>query len=155
MNGAHLHLMVNHLPIVGIIIGGLVMLFGLILKKQQVKLTALAINIFSAITSFFAFFSGEAAEKVIEDMKGTSETLIHIHEAYAELFFILSIVLGVISLFTLYISIKMKKYTMYAWLVTLGISFILMFIGKQVGTSGGEIRHIEIRSENIKISELK
>jgi uncharacterized membrane protein len=155
MNGAHLHLIGNHLPIVGIIIGTLVMIVGLILKKDQVKQTALGINIFSAITSLFAFFTGEEAEEVVEDLKGVSETLIHIHEEYAELFFTLSLILGVISIVTLYLSIKANKYAKYGFLFALGLSLMLIFIGKQVGTSGGEIRHTEIRSENITVSELK
>lgn len=155
MNGAHLHLIVNHLPIVGIIIGLLVMIAGLILKKDQIKQTALGINIFSALTSLFAFFTGEEAEEVVEHLQGVSETLIHIHEEYAELFFTLSLILGAISIVTMYLSIKANKYAKYGFLVVLGLSLVLVFIGKQVGTSGGEIRHTEIRAENTKIAELK
>ncbi len=77
MNGAHLHLIGNHLPIVGIIIGTLVMIVGLILKKDQIKQTALGINIFSALTSLFAFFTGEEAEEVVEEIKGISDINTH------------------------------------------------------------------------------
>lgn len=155
MNGAHLHLIVNHLPIVGVIIGSLVMIAGLILKKNQIKQTALGINIFSALTSLFAFFTGEEAEEVVEHLQGVSETLIHIHEEYAELFFTLSLILGAISIVSLYLSIKENKYAKYGFLVALGLSLVSVFISKQLGTSGGEIRHSEIRLENTKIAELK
>jgi uncharacterized membrane protein len=148
MNGAHVHLIVNHLPIVGIIIGTLVMLTGLILKKEQIKQTALGINLFSALSAILAHFSGEEAEEVIEDMKGVSETLIHIHEEYAEVFFILALILGLISLLTLYFSIKRKSFAKYGMLAALGLSIALIIVGKQVGTSGGEIRHSEIRTQN-------
>jgi len=149
MNGAHLHLIANHLPIVGVIIGTLVMVVGLILKKDQIKQTALGINLFSAITALFAFFTGEEAEEVVEDIPGISETLIHIHEEYAEIFFNLSILIGVISIVALYLSIKGSKYAKYGFVLCLALSIALIVIGKQVGTSGGEIRHTEIRSENI------
>jgi len=154
MNGAHLHLIANHLPIVGVIIGTLVMIAGLILKREQIKQTALGIYIFSALTSMFAFFTGEEAEEVVEDIQGVSETLIHIHEEYAELFFTLSLILGAISIITLYLSIKSNKFAKYGFLISLALSLSLIFIGKQVGTSGGEIRHTEIRTDNNVVSEV-
>lgn len=148
MNGAHLHLITNHLPIVGVIIGSLVMIAGFILKKNQIKQTALGINIFAAITSLFAFFTGEGAEEVVEDLKGISETLIHHHEEHAELFFTLSLILGAISIVTLFLSIKSNKYANYGFFISLVFSVVLIFVGKEVGTSGGEIRHIEIRTNS-------
>lgn len=58
MNDAHYHLIVNHLPIVGLLIGILVLIAGLVFNKTEVKLTALGILIFSAITSIAAFYTG-------------------------------------------------------------------------------------------------
>jgi len=155
MNGAHLHLITNHLPIVGVIIGTLVLMTGFILKKDQIKQTALGINIFSAVTSLFAFFTGEEAEEVVEEMHGISETLIHIHEEYAELFFSLSLILGAVSIITLYLSVKASKFAKHGFIITLALSFALLFVGKQVGTSGGEIRHSEIRTGNAVYNEVR
>ena len=77
MNDVHFHLVVNHLPIVGLLIGILVLIAGLLLNKTEVKLTALGVFVFSAITSAFAFYTGEGAEEVVENISGISETLIH------------------------------------------------------------------------------
>lgn len=149
MNGAHFHLIVNHLPIVGVIIGTLVIITGFLLKKVQVKQTALGINVFSAITAIAVFLTGEGAEEVVEDMSGISETLIHIHEEYAETFLILAIILGVLSILTFWLSIKNHKLTNYGFLLTLILSIGLIVVGKLAGTSGGEIRHPEIRVDNL------
>ncbi|MBK8602240.1 MAG: hypothetical protein IPN87_03750 [Saprospiraceae bacterium] len=43
MNGAHFHLVVNHLPIVGLLIGILILITGLALKKVDIQLTALGV----------------------------------------------------------------------------------------------------------------
>ncbi|NOQ71726.1 MAG: hypothetical protein GQ574_06990 [Crocinitomix sp.] len=155
MNGAHFHLIVNHLPIVGVIIGTLVMITGFLLRKNQIKQTALGINIFSAITGVAAFLTGEAGEEVVEDLSGISETLIHIHEEYAETFLILSIILGVVSIITLFLSIKNHKLTKYGFLAALLLSISLIVVGKVTGTSGGEISHPEIRSDYIHVTELE
>lgn len=153
MNGAHLHLVVNHLPIVGVIIGTLVLLTGFVLRKKQVKETALGIFIFASITAIVAFLTGEEAEETVEHVSGISETLIHIHEEFAETFLILSIILGVISLITLFLSIKNIKYAKFGFVFSLLLALALVFVGKLVGTSGGEIRHSEIRSTNVITSE--
>lgn len=147
MNSAHFHLVVNHLPIVGVMIGTLVLITGLILKKTEVKQTALGIFVFSALTSIAAFYTGEGAEEVVENLAGVSETLIHTHEEYAESFFILSLILGGLSLvtfITVLIKFKLSKYLVFlCLLVAIGDGVL----AKLVGTSGGEIRHTEIRSD--------
>jgi len=147
MNDAHFHLVVNHLPIVGTLIGLLVLITGLLLKKSEVKLTAFGIFIFSAITSIVAFLTGEGAEEVVEDLSGISETLIHTHEEYAESFLILSISLGVIAIVGFIVELKKFKLLKLITILILLIAIANIVLGKYVGTSGGEIRHNEIRGE--------
>ncbi len=145
MNGAHIHLAVNHLPIVGVIIGALVLIAGMILRKQQVNLTALGIFIFSAITAMISNFTGEEAEEVVEELAGVSHDIIHTHEEYAETFLAITIALGVISILTLFLAKKKHKFAKFGCIIALVLSFAAIFTGKLTGTSGGEIMHTEIR----------
>lgn len=147
MNDAHFHLVVNHLPIVGVLIGFLVLLAGLILKKPQIKNTALGILIFSALTAVVAFLTGEGAEEIVENLPGISETLIHKHEEYAELFLTIMLILGGVSLITLFLQYKKLSFYKYGFMAVLLLSVTAIVISKYVGTSGGEITHIEIRSD--------
>ena len=151
MNTAHFHILVNHLPIVGLLIGILVLIAGLLLKKSEIKLTALGILIFSAPSSFFAFFTGEGAEEVVENMSGISETLIHVHEEYAESFFTLTLVLGAVALIAFIAEIKKLKYGRLLVILVLLLAISDGILAKFVGTSGGEIRHSEIRSDGVRI----
>ena len=145
MNGAHIHLIFNHLPIVGVIIGALVLIAGMILRKQQVNLTALGIFIFSAITAVISNATGEEAEEVVEHLDGVSHKLIHAHEENAELFLALTIALGVVSIVTMYLAKKKHKFTKFGCITVLVLSLIAIYAGKETGTSGGEIIHTEIR----------
>lgn len=147
MNDAHFHLVVNHLPIVGVLIGFLVLLVGLIMKKPEVKNTALGIFIFSALTAIAAFLTGEGADEIVENLPGISETLIHKHEEYAELFLTMMLILGGISLITLFLQYKKLSFYKYGFMIVLLLSITAIVISKYVGTSGGEITHIEIRSD--------
>lgn len=147
MNEAHLHLVVNHLPIVGILIGLLVLVTGFLLKKSEVKVTALGIFVFSALASIAAFYSGEGAEEIVERIPGISETLINQHEEVAELFFTVILILGGISLVAMFLEIKKYKFAKFGFILVILISLVAGVLAKNVGTTGGEIRHTEIRND--------
>jgi uncharacterized membrane protein len=148
MNEAHFHLVVNHLPIIFPIVGVIVMITGFISKSEAVKRTAFMIFIFGALASIAAMATGEGAEEIVEKINGVSESYIKTHEEIAETFAVLSYILGGISLLGLWASFKQKSFSSIIAVVTLVFAFVVLFFGKQTGTTGGEIRHTEIRSEN-------
>jgi uncharacterized membrane protein len=154
MNNAHFHLVVNHLPIVGILIGTLTLISGLLMKKSEVKLTAYGTLLFSAISSILAFLTGEGAEELVGNLSGISETLIHAHEEYAEAFLTLTLILGVLSLIASIAELKSFKFSKQLLIIVLLTSISALVLAKYVGTSGGEIRHSEIRN-NGKITHLE
>ena len=156
MNGAHWHLVVNHLPIIFPIVGVIVMITGLISKSEAVKRTAFMIFIFGALAAIAAMNTGEGAEEVVEKINGVTENFIESHEETAETFAILSYILGGISLLGLWASFKQKSFSSIISIATLIFAFVVLFFAKQTGTTGGEIRHTAIRSgNNIPASENK
>ena len=154
MNGAHWHLVVNHLPIIFPIAGVIVMIIGLISKSDAVKRTAFMIFILSALTAIAAITTGEGAEEVAEKINGVTENYIKNHEETAETFALLCYILGGISLMGIWASFKQKKLYSIISIGSLAFAFVVLFFAKQTGTTGGEIRHTEIRSgNNIPVSE--
>jgi len=148
MNGAHWHLVVNHLPIIFPIVGVIVMVTGLISKSEAVKRTAFMIFIFGALAAIAAMTTGEGAEEIAEKINGVSENFIKSHEETAETFAVLSYILGGISLLGLWASFKQKTFSSIVSIGTLIFALVLLFFAKQTGTTGGEIRHTEIRGGN-------
>lgn len=148
MNDAHFHLVVNHLPIVGILIGFLALLGAYALKSPQGKTIALGIFIFTALTAIAAFYTGKGAEGIVEKLPGVSETFIHRHEQQAELFLKMALLLGVTSIITLFLQFKRPLLAKYGLILVLLLSLVSLVLSKSVGTSGGEITHIEIRGDN-------
>lgn len=146
MNEAHWHLMVNHLPIIFPIVGIIVMITGLISKSEAVKRTAFMIFIFGALAAIVAMITGEGAEEVAEKINGVTENYIENHEETAETFAILTYILGGISLLGLWASFKQKSFTALISIGTLSFAFVVLYFANQTGTTGGEIRHTEIRS---------
>lgn len=145
MDNVHLHLVLNHFPIIGLAIGISVLLFGFLLKKEQIRATALGIFIFSALMAIAANYTGEGAEHAVENLQGISESYIETHEDAAEVFLIMMLVLGGVSLITLLLAIKKMKLAIYGYILVSLIALATVFAAKDVGISGGEIRHTEIR----------
>lgn len=150
MNEAHWHLVVNHLPIIFPIVGIIIMIISLISKSEAVKRTAYLIFILSALSAIVAMETGEGAEDIVENINGISKNYIKIHEETAETFALLSYILAGISLIGLWSSFKQNTFTNYISIGTLIYAFIILYYGKQAGTTGGEIRHTEIRNEVVR-----
>lgn len=145
MNDAHVHLVLNHLPIIIPMIGLLVLIGGMIFKSEVVKRTAYLILILGAIAAIPTFATGEGAEEVIEELAGVDENLIKTHEEIAEKFAILCYVLGGISLLGLWANFYKKSFSTIISFATIIICITTLYFAKQTATTGGEIRHSEIR----------
>lgn len=148
MNEAHWHLVVNHLPIIFPLVGVIIMVTGLISQSEAVKRTAFMIFIFGAFATIAAMATGEGAEEVVEKISGVTENYIKTHEESAETFAIFSYILGGISLFGLLASFKKKNFSPIIAIGTLLFAMVVLFFAKKAGTTGGEIRHTEIRAGN-------
>jgi uncharacterized membrane protein len=146
MNQAHFHLMVNHLPIILPIAGVVVLVGGMIVRSELVKRMAYLLFSIGAVAALSAMTSGEGAEEVVENIAGVTENYIHEHEEKAEVFALMSYILGALSLVGLWASWKGKSFAKLLSFAILALSLVVLFLGKQTGTSGGEIRHTEIRS---------
>jgi uncharacterized membrane protein len=148
MNEAHFHLVVNHLPIIFPLVGIIIMLTGQFAKSEAVKRTAYMIFALGALATIAAMTSGEGAEEIVEKIGGISEDYIKTHEESAEVFALLAYILGGVSLLGLWISFKQKVFSGIFSICVLLFAVIIMYFAKQTGTTGGEIRHTEIRSES-------
>ena len=146
MTDAHLHLLVNHLPIVGVFFGSIILITGMLLKQPIVRMTAYALLILCSILTLPAFFTGEGAEEMIEHLPGVSENLIHEHEEAAEIALWLSEILGILAIVALYFEQTRHKLAGIFSILTLVLNLGTFASMSYTGNTGGEIRHPEIRN---------
>ena len=146
MNDAHLHMVVNHFPIIGTILGLGILIAGMVLKKISVKNTAYYLFIVAAVFAAFSMGTGEGAEELVENMPSVGKQIIHEHEEMAENFAVVMYVLGFCSLLGIYFDYKNHVKAKLVAAITLIIAIVAVVFASFVGTSGGEIRHTEIRA---------
>lgn len=146
MDSTHLHLLLNHFPIIGTIIGTGVMAYGYFTQSDATKKAALWTWFVMALIAIPVFLTGEPAEESIENLPGVSEAIIEQHEEAASLAFWCMEGLGLISLLILFWGRRSestaKTVTGFAFVLSL-VTFGLM---ARAGNLGGQIRHSEIRS---------
>jgi hypothetical protein len=147
MNDAHYHLLLNHLPLIVPIVGLLVMLGGILLRAETVKRTALCIFVLGALCALPAMVTGDGAEHMVEDMEGVSHQMVHEHEETAEQFAFMAYGLGILSLVALWAGYKGKRFAGTLVYGAAALSVVVLAMGYQAGSTGGMIRHIEIRGE--------
>jgi hypothetical protein len=145
MNGAHFHLVLNHVPIIGTVFGMLVLLTGIILKINYVKMTGLGALVISSLSMTIVLFSGDPAKEDIMGLPGISEAMIEHHEtiAYSSLWAVIP--MGLLAALAFYSLYKEERSGNVLARITLFLAIIALGILSWVGLSGGEIRHTEIR----------
>ena len=144
-NGAQIHLALNHLPVVGTLIGLLILTLGYLIRHPIVKRTALAVILFASVTALPAYFSGEEAEEVVEHKAGVLEKDIHEHEEAAELALVLSMIGGVFAGGALWLAWKKGHWESKATLATGMISVATTAVLMNAAHLGGLIRHDELK----------
>ena len=157
MNDAHIHLLVNHFPMIGMIFGFGILIAGILFKNNAVINVSYFIFIVVAILAFISMSSGEGAEDLVEDLPNVGKQIIHEHEEVAEKLALVLYILGAVSLFGLYANLKNHSKAKLTSYLALVIAIVGVVLAKSVGTSGGEIRHTEIRAniQKAQSSELE
>lgn len=144
---AHWHMLVNHFPIILIIVGSLFLTVGLIFKKDAIKSTALLIVVLAGLTALPANATGEGAEEQVEEIQGVSHDAIEIHEHAAKTGLITIMGAGLIALISVFVFTKNKKAGHTFVIITLLAGLVSSGFMSYVGLTGGEIRHSEIRGD--------
>lgn len=143
MNPTHIHLLLNHFPIIGTLIGSSILFYSIIKKQNTGKNIGGFVIVIMALIAIPVLLTGDPAEDSIKHLSGISKTLIHDHEEAAEKAFWLMELTGVFSLLALVLSKIKSTFAPKAFLITFVFSFITFFAMAWTGYLGGKIRHPE------------
>jgi uncharacterized membrane protein len=140
-------MVVNHFPIIGTIFGLGILIAGIFMKNTVIKNVAYILFVVAAIFAAVSMATGEGAEEIAEKLPSVTDQIIHEHEEMAEKLALILYALGAISLLGLYLNFKNHTKAVAVSYIALVVAFIGVFFGKQTGTTGGEVRHTEIRAK--------
>jgi hypothetical protein len=81
MSPAHLHLVLNHIPVLGTLFGLALLGYARYRREDAVTRAALGTFVVVALLALPAYFTGEPAEEAVEHAPGVAEQAIETHEA--------------------------------------------------------------------------
>jgi hypothetical protein len=146
MDLTHIHLLLNHFPTIGYIIGGGLFVLSLIAKSDDLKRASLVILLGISLIAIPTYMSGNGAQDGIKAMPGVSKTLIEAHEASALVAMAFMEFTGAFAWLALWQFRRLRRVP--SWNLTVILLLMVVSLGLMTRASnlGGEIRHEEIRA---------
>ena len=145
MNQAHLHLIFNHVPIMGSLFAAVLLGAGVLRQDLTLTRAGLVAVLAAGLLCLPAQLTGSGAAAIVREMPRVSRALISNHADAAELGFWALEGAAALALFSLLLlksaSPKARLLSVLTLLAT-AISFGLL---ARAGNLGGQIRHTEIR----------
>lgn len=146
MNYAHLHLLLNHFPIIGMIIGLGLLLISFWGHNDDLRRGSFIIIAAIALLAIPTFLSGFGAQMMVTGVPGISDALIERHEGAAMLSIWFMEVTGALALIGLWHSYYFSRPARWNVLATLLFSLLTLGLMARTGNTGGDIHHPELRA---------
>lgn len=149
MTPEHLHLVTNHIPVIGAGLALAALIVTLVIRSSAGIRTSLAIAAAATATTPLVSWSGEEAEERMEDSRmldAAGRKWMDMHEDRAEVAVGVLIGACVLCLAALAVGAWKPEWLVVASLLAgIGLAVALGF-GAWAGSAGGQIRHPEIRA---------
>ncbi|WP_345058119.1 hypothetical protein [Hymenobacter glaciei] len=145
MNQAHLHLIFNHVPIVGSLFAAVLLAAGLFKHNLTLTKAGLIAVLAAGLFCLPAQLTGEGAAAIAQQLPRTSRALIHNHEEAAELGFWALEGAAALALFGLLLLKGASPKARLLALLALAATLLSYGLLARAGNLGGMIGHPEIR----------
>ena len=145
MSFTHLHLLLNHFPVIGTLIVTALLAWAVFRRSEEITRVSLGLIAAMGAISIVVFFTGEPAEEAIENLPGFSEAITERHEEFA---LIATIVVGSIGTLALGALALLRKRDIPRWVTvwSLVLSIVASGVMGYTALLGGQIRHTEVRT---------
>ena len=138
MNLAHLHLLLNHFPTIGLGIALGLLVAALLKKSEDLKQAAFVGFFLLALVAIPAYLTGGAAQIALQDQPGVSQDVMAAHQDAALLALIVMEIMGFVAWMALW---RFRPWHEKGVLALAIVTFGLMASAANIG---GHIRHPEI-----------
>lgn len=145
MSAAHLHLVLNHAPLFGVVFAALGLALGLARSNEGIARASLGLLVLAGALVLPVYLTGEDADDLVEGQPGVSERMIEVHEKAALGAALALCAVGVLALLVL---VGFRKRALPS-AVTALVLVLALGVGGWIGyvaNLGGQISHPEIRA---------
>jgi uncharacterized membrane protein len=97
MDWAHIHILINHFPVILVTTGAVVSILAVLLQRRGVWLYATVSLTLAGLTVIPTYFTGEPADHALNDPWYVAKEAIHSHEQAAKISAILTLVAALVA----------------------------------------------------------
>ena len=148
LNFAHLHLLLNHFPIIGTSFALSLFLVSFFGKNQDLRRASYIIFAGVGLLAIPTFLTGSGAQAMLSGQPAISDALIQRHEGAAILsfwFVEITAALAIVGLWQTYRRSRPANWNLSAVLL---FALLTMVLVARTGNTGGDISHPELRGGN-------
>ena len=143
MNFDHLHLLLNHVPIIGFFVGVGLFVASFTGSNQDLRRSSLIVFAVVALLTIPTFVSGVGADRTIAGQPGISDALVRRHEGAAMLGLWFVMATGAAALMVLWRSQRPAGPSRANLATVLVLAIVASILMGRTGNTGGDIRHPE------------
>lgn len=149
INQAHLHLLLNHIPVIGSVVALLLLGSGMAGKSRALLTAGLVGMLIVGLATIPVYNSGEPAEHMVEHQANVSEGAIHEHEEMADNARWAAFAGGIFALLGLVLGRGRERYA--TWIGGTGVLLALVIVSLMALTAnlGGKVAHPELRGDGL------
>jgi hypothetical protein len=146
MNLAHLHIVINHVPSLGTLVGVALFIAAVLRKDDHLKKIALGVLVIMALATFPTYMSGNAAQLTLRSRTDIPKTLIEEHQNSAMIALTLMMITGTLAWFGLWQFRRFSRSGPVNTAAVLILSALTSIVILRTANLGGDISHPEIRA---------
>jgi len=155
LNGAHIHLLLNHVPILGAFFLTALFIVALLFRNTFLQKVCLWGLVFIALSTAVVYWTGGRAVPYLQGVPDVSQSALLAHEQAAKIALVMMFFTGIIALGgALYYSFRPKISRLMLTTVMI-ILLVNCVVFTYVGFLGGQITHPEIRAPQTAPAVIK
>jgi hypothetical protein len=150
----YLHVLLNHLPIYGSILGALALTIALVLRSRSAQITALILLLVAGASAYPVLRTGQLAYKTIRNQADDAGAdYLDEHMDRAEKSVYAFYILALVALGGLLLPLQWPRSSVPLAAATLIIALVCSGLAIYIANPGGEVRHPEFREHRSELKE--
>jgi hypothetical protein len=145
-SGQHLHIVLNHFPVIGTLFALGMLLAALYLNSEDLKRSSLVVFVLLSLLAIPTYVSGGAARWALEGNAGVSAELIAAHQDAALLAFACLGITGVLAWLALWQYRRFARVPNWNLMTVLALGILTFATMARAGNLGGYINRPELRT---------
>lgn len=146
MSAAHLHLALNHIPVLGTLFGAVLLALGLWRTNDTIQQVGFGVLVLAGAGAIAVYLTGEPAEEVVEGVAGVSHDAIEAHEEWGWYALLAGLGTGVFALGALLLQAAGRRLAAGLRVFVLVLALLTSGVMAYAANLGGKVHHPELRA---------